>query len=73
MTEESIRLSCRTKNFIDTFGLTSCTPYYLKGSTFFIDSGPELQFFMPCHWPLKWHVKLVLSIGMPLSYNLNAQ
>jgi hypothetical protein len=34
MTEELIRLSCRTKNFIDTFGFTSCTQYYLKGSTF---------------------------------------
>jgi hypothetical protein len=27
-------LSCRTKNFIDTFGLTSSPQYYLKGSTF---------------------------------------
>jgi hypothetical protein len=40
MTQESIRLSCRTKNFIDTFGLTSSTRCYLKGSTFFLDSGP---------------------------------
>jgi hypothetical protein len=53
MTEESIRLSFRTKNFINTFGLTSSTQYYLlkvlpsrfylKGSTFFIDSGPEKE------------------------------
>jgi hypothetical protein len=33
MTEESIRYSCMKKNFIDTFGLTSSTQFYLKGST----------------------------------------
>jgi hypothetical protein len=34
MTEKSIRLSCSSKNFNDTFGLTSSTQYYLEGSTF---------------------------------------
>jgi hypothetical protein len=61
MTEELIRLSCRT------FGLTSSTQYYLKGSTFkvlpsrfylkgstfFIDSGPATD--------VVGHVILLLS------------
>jgi hypothetical protein len=76
MTEESIHLSCRTKNFIDTFGLARSTQYYLKGSTFkvlpsrfylkgstfFIDSGPDSRLTNVLLFSLKCDVMFVCTV-----------